>query len=183
MILDQRKKTKMQCLQDPNQSTVDDPNNARHEANGHLRIKKKEYLKAKIDEPETNSKIKNIRDLYRGNSDFKKSYQPRPNTVKDEKGGLVTDCHSISARWRNHFSQLLYVQEFNDVRQTEIYTSDPLVPEPSMFDVEMSIKKLRRHKSLCIDQIKADFIKAGGRKLHSGIQKNINCAWKKVVNA
>jgi len=29
---------------------------------------RKEYLEAKIDERESNSKIKNIRDLYRGNS-------------------------------------------------------------------------------------------------------------------
>jgi hypothetical protein len=34
--------------------------------------KKKEFLKAKIDELETDSKIKNIRDLYRNISDFKK---------------------------------------------------------------------------------------------------------------
>ena len=31
---------------------------------------------------------------------------------------LVTDSHSISARWRNHFSQLLNVHVVNDVRQT-----------------------------------------------------------------
>jgi hypothetical protein len=34
--------------------------------------KKKESPKAKIEELETNSKIKNIRDLYRDISDFKK---------------------------------------------------------------------------------------------------------------
>jgi hypothetical protein len=32
----------------------------------------KEYLKVKIDELETNSKIKIIRDLYGGKNDFKK---------------------------------------------------------------------------------------------------------------
>jgi hypothetical protein len=32
----------------------------------------KAYLRAKIDETETNSKNKNIRDLYRGINDFKK---------------------------------------------------------------------------------------------------------------
>jgi hypothetical protein len=37
-----------------------------------LADKKKEYLKAKINELETNSKNNNIRDLYRGNNDFKK---------------------------------------------------------------------------------------------------------------
>jgi len=41
--------------------------------------KKKEYLKDKIDELENNRKIKNIRDLYRSISYFKKVYQPRTN--------------------------------------------------------------------------------------------------------
>jgi hypothetical protein len=71
--------------------------------------KKKEYRKAKIEELETNSKIKNIRDLYRGISDFKKGYQPRINIVRDKKGDLVTASHSILARWRSHFSQLFNV--------------------------------------------------------------------------
>jgi len=39
--------------------------------------KKKAYLRAKIEELETNSKIKYITDLYRSISDFKKGYQPR----------------------------------------------------------------------------------------------------------
>ena len=51
-------------------------------------------MKAKTEELETNSKLKNIRDLYRGNKDFKKSYQPRTNIVRDKMGDLVTDCHS-----------------------------------------------------------------------------------------
>jgi len=57
-FLYQRKQAKMQWLQDPNQSNVDDLNNGRREASRHFSNKKKEYLKAKIDEPETNSKIK-----------------------------------------------------------------------------------------------------------------------------
>jgi len=59
--------------------------NVRCEASRHFRNKKKEYLKAKFDELETDSKMKNIRDLYRGISDFKKAYQPRTHRVKDEK--------------------------------------------------------------------------------------------------
>jgi len=60
----------MHWLQDPNQSNVGNPNNVRREANRHFRNKKKEYLKAKIDELETISKIKNIGDFYRGINDF-----------------------------------------------------------------------------------------------------------------
>ena len=80
--------------------------------------KKKSYLKTKSEELETNSKIKNIRYLYRGISGFKKGYQPRTNVVKDKKGDLVADCYSIVARCRDYFSQLLNVHGVHDVRQT-----------------------------------------------------------------
>jgi len=60
--------------------------------------KKKAYLKSKIDELETNSKINNIRDLYRSINDFKKGYQPRTIIVKDEKRDLVADSHSIMTK-------------------------------------------------------------------------------------
>jgi hypothetical protein len=69
------------------------------------------------------------------------------------------------ARWRNYFSQLLNVHGDNDVRQTEIHTVEPLLPEPSVFEVEMAIEKLKRYKSPGIDQIPAEFIKAGGSTL------------------
>ena len=91
------------------------------------------FSRAKIEELETNSKIKNIRDLYRGINDFKKDYQPRCSIVKDEKGDLVADSHSIVARWRNYFSQLFNMHEFKDAGQVEIPTAEPLVPEPSAF--------------------------------------------------
>jgi len=110
--------------------------------------KTKEGLsKPNIDELETNSQIKNIRDLQRGISDFKKGYQPRTNIVKNEKGDLVTDCHNILARWRNHFSQLLNVHWVNDIRQIEICTAGQLVPEPSAVEFERVIEKLKRHKT------------------------------------
>jgi len=101
----------MQRLQDPNQSNV---NNVR---------RKRERNTSKMDELETGSKIKRIRDLYRGFSDFNTGYQPRTNTIKDEKGDLVTDSCSILARWRKHFTQLLNVHGVNDVGQTEIRNS------------------------------------------------------------
>ena len=115
-------------------------------------------MKAKIEELETNSKIKKVRDLYRGINDFKKRYQPRTNTVKDEKGDLVADSHIILARWRKYFSQLLNVHGVNDDRQAEIHTAEPLVPEPSALKFELAIEKLKSHKSPGIDQISEELI-------------------------
>ena len=118
-------------------------------------------MKVKIEELETNSKINNVRELYRGIYDFKKWYQPRNTIVKDEKGDLVANTHGIMARWRNYFSQLLNVHEVKDVRQAEIHSIEPLVPEPNAFEVELTIEKLRNHKSQGIDQIPAELIKQG----------------------
>jgi hypothetical protein len=119
-------------------------------------------LKAKIVELETNSKIKNIRDLYRGINDLKKGYQPRTSVVKDEKGNSVADSHSILARWRKHFSQLFNVHGVSEVRQAEIHTAELLVLELSDFEVEMAMGKVKRHTSPGTDQIPPKIIKAGG---------------------
>jgi hypothetical protein len=72
-----------------------------------------------------------VRDI----NDFKKGYKPTDNSVLNEKGDLVTDSHSIFTGLRKHFSQLLNVHRVNDVRQTEIHTAEPLMPEPSAFRV------------------------------------------------
>jgi len=55
---------------------------------------------------------------------------------------LVTDTFSVLARWRKHFSQLFNVHGVSDVRQTEIHTAEPTVPELSAFQFEMAMKKL-----------------------------------------
>jgi len=75
--------------------------------------------------------------------------------------------------WTNCFSQLLNVHGVNDIRHTEIYTVEPLVPEPSAFEVELAVGKLKSHKSPGIDQIPAELIKAGGRQIQNEIQKLI----------
>jgi hypothetical protein len=48
------------------------------------------------------------------------------------------------------------------------------VPEPSAFELEMAIEKLKRQKSPSIDQIPTELIKAGGRTVCSEIHKLIN---------
>ena len=57
-FLDKRKQAKLQWVQDPSQSNVDNLNNVRREASRHFRNKKKAYLKAKIEDLEINNKIK-----------------------------------------------------------------------------------------------------------------------------
>jgi hypothetical protein len=121
----------------------------------------------------------NIRDLYRGINDVKKGYQPRNRIVNNEKGDLVADSYTIIVRWKNYFSQILNIHGVSDVRQAEIHTTEPLVPEPSALEVELAIEKLKSHKSPGIDQIPAELIKAGGRTIHCAIHKLIIAIWNK----
>ena len=92
---------------------------------------------------------------------------------------MVADSHSILVRWRNYFSQLLIVHGVNDVRQTEIHTTEPLVPEPSASDVELATGKLKSQKSPGIDRVPAELINEGGRIIRHEIHKLIIAVWKK----
>ena len=67
------------------------------------------------------------------------------------------------------------VCDVNDVRQTGILKAEPLVSEPSAFEVEMAIEKLKRHISPGIDQIAA----AGIKTIQFEIHKLTNSIWNK----
>jgi hypothetical protein len=130
----------------------DNLSNVRREASRHFRNKKREYLKDKINEIELNSKNKNIRDLYRDITEFKKGYQPKSNLVKDEMGDLLADPQKILTGWKNYFCQLLNVQGAGGIGQTEIHTAEPYAPEPSAAEVDITIRKLERRQVLIIFQ-------------------------------
>jgi hypothetical protein len=59
----------------------------------------------------------------------------------------------------------------NDVRQTEIHTAELLLLEPSAFEFELVIEKLKSHKSQGIDQIPAEWIKA---RVEQFVERYIN---------
>jgi hypothetical protein len=73
----------------------------------------------------------------------------------------------------------LNVHRVSDVRQIEIHTAEPLVPDPSPFDFEIAIAELQRYKSPYNDQIPAELIQAGGETLWSEIHVLINSIWIK----
>jgi hypothetical protein len=71
------------------------------------------------------------------------------------------------------------VHEVNDGGQVEIHTAEPLVPEPSAFEVELATEKLKSHKSPGIDQIRTELIKAGSGTIRCAIYKLIISIWNK----
>jgi hypothetical protein len=81
--------------------------------------------------------------------------------VKDENSDLLANSHNILNRWKNYFSQLLNVNNVSDVRQIEVYTAKQLVLDNNHLEVEITIAKLKKCKSLGSDQILAELIHAG----------------------
>jgi hypothetical protein len=103
----------------------------------------------------------------------------RTNLVKDERGDLLVDHHKILNRWKNYFCQLLNVHGAGGVRQTEMHTAKPFVPEPSASEVEVATGKLKRYKSPGVDHTPSQSIQAGGETLLSEIHKLIKLIWNK----
>jgi hypothetical protein len=81
----------LQWLQDPSEINGDKPA-------GILGIKRGNIWKTKLMSLQQIVRTRILRDLYRRINRFKKSYQPRSNFVKDEKGDLLADSHNILNR-------------------------------------------------------------------------------------
>jgi hypothetical protein len=55
-----------------------------------------------------------------------------------------------------------------------MHKTEPFVPDRSLFDVEIAIAKLKRHKSPGRSQIPAELFQAGGEILRSEIHELIS---------
>jgi hypothetical protein len=64
-------------------------------------------------------------------------------------------------RWKNYFCQVLNLQGAGAIRQTEIHTAEPFVPESSAAEFEKAIRKIKRYKAPGSDQIPSELIQAG----------------------
>jgi hypothetical protein len=93
--------------------------------------------------------------------------------MKEENGNLLADPQGVLSRWKNFFNQALNAYGVHDVRQMDIHMAEPLVPVPSLVEVETAIRKLRSYKSLDTDLILAELIKSGGETLYSEIYRLI----------
>jgi hypothetical protein len=71
------------------------------------------------------------------------------------------------------------VHSVSDVKHIELHTVELLLPDPSPFEVEIAIAKLKRYKSTGGDQILAELNQAGGETLWSEIHKHVNSIWSK----
>jgi hypothetical protein len=97
--------------------------------------------------------------------------------VKDENCDCPADSHNILNRWKNYFSQLLNVHRVSDVRQIEIQTAEPSLPDPRPLDVKTAVAKFKSINHQVVIHT-AEIIQAGD-EFHSKNHKLIKFIWNK----
>jgi hypothetical protein len=80
-------------------------------------------------------------------------HQPKVHFINDGNAHLLANSHYSLDRWENYFRQLLNIHAVDEFKEHEIHTAEPLVPESSLTEIEISIGKLENHKSLGLVQL------------------------------
>jgi hypothetical protein len=94
--------------------------------------------------------------------------------VKDDNFDFLAVSYSIL---RINFHQLLNLHDFNDVRKTEIHTTEPLVTEPSPFEIDIASERVKMYKSPGTNQISVELIQARSNILRFVIHRIIDFIW------
>jgi hypothetical protein len=94
-----RKQAKLLCLQNPNDQTVDEFSNVRRDTCRTFGGKTRDYVKAKVNKLEENSKYRDIREMYKGINEFRKGYQPGAYVINKHDGTIVPDKTSKHIKW------------------------------------------------------------------------------------
>ena len=65
--------------------------------------------------------------------------------------------------------------------EIEIQTAEPLIPDPTLSEVEIAIEKLKKYNPPGIDQIPTELIQDGENSLLIEIYKLVLAIWKKEM--
>jgi hypothetical protein len=63
--------------------------------------------------------------------------------VKIDRGALPADPHKYLIRWKNFLYHLLNIYGAGDIRQNEMHTVQPFVPQLSASEFEFAIGKVK----------------------------------------
>ena len=96
-------------------------------------------MKDKVNNFEENS----IWEMYKVVNEFK-NYQPRAYIIKKDAGTIVADATSILSRWKHFNRNLLKVYQSTILEESEIYTAETHITEPSLLEVAIVVENLKK---------------------------------------
>lgn len=142
--------------------------------------KKKSFLKKQFEELEQLRFGNDTKKFYSQVNADRKGFIPQTNLCRGVNGQLITDTPGILNRWVEHFQLLLNPNpqpEQTTVLANDVVNGDP-VDEPTIFEVERAIAKLKNGKSPGSDDIPAELIKHGGEVIVDVIHGLCLNIWK-----
>ena len=122
----------------------------------------------------------NTRGAYHGIRLLKRGYQARTKLIKDAQGRILVNEEEVINRWKEFFESLLNRPNPDDpLDQCETQTAEELIPEPTLVEIQASIKSLKNNKSPGEDGIPAELFKYGGDIIEQQFLKLFKIIWNK----
>ena len=145
--------------------------------------KKKEWMKAKLVNTEILREQNCSREFFKEININRKPFKPRVNLCRHEDGSIISDEQEILNRWVRHFDATLngtannvivYPHQSKIVNDGENYVSDA----PTAEEIYLAIEKLRNNKAPGSDNISAELLKYGSKKIVLVMEYMFSEIWK-----
>jgi sorting nexin-29 len=141
--------------------------------------KKREMLKRQIESREADKERADTRKYYQTVNRFRKGFQPRLNTCKDNSGKLIEGDDNILEHWAGYFRTQFEKENSEQESDEEVsVTAEPLVTERSQEETEKAICNLKINKAPGEDDIAVELIKNASRELNKRLHLLIRKIWR-----
>jgi hypothetical protein len=108
-----------------------------------------------------------------------KMFNSSLKTIKNRHGIILMEPKEKADRWKEYFTELLNADILdNSKRRKNLYGAESMVSEVTQEEIYEAIKDLKNWKSPGSDEIPAEFIKYGGKKMQNLLFRICRKIWK-----
>ena len=123
---------------------------------------KKLYIERLADEAEEAAKVQDLKTLYKITKTLKGSFNSGDGPVKDKEGNFISSEQGKTARWKEHFEEVLNRPE--PAQTPDIPPADEdldiAIDPPTEEEIKQAMKTLKNGKAAGVDGVTAEMLRA-----------------------